>query len=359
MQISIIGTHGLYAKYGGWDQLVNNLVEKANPKLNYIVFNPKETKKTTYIPKNCKIIEIPLSASGYQGLFYDFLSILIGFFYCRNQLLLGIQGVPACSFLKIVSFNRLKFAVNIGGIEWERPQFSFLIKTYLKFCFFLAKKFADTIIIDNEHYLSYFNKDDEIKNLEVISYGGFIDKTFTEANESLKIKYPFINNEYYLSISRSIEDNKLFELCDLFKNNLENKHLVLISNLSNSNYGKNILLEFSSAENISLIDGLYLKKELDLIRRKCRAYIHTHTLCGSAPSLIEMIFADVPILSIDVPQNRLTLDGNGIFFNQFEKLIDLIRNDMEMYKPAEELKLKYEWKNIVKQYESCFINDRT
>lgn len=27
-KVAIIGSHGLYAKYGGWDQLVNNLAEK-------------------------------------------------------------------------------------------------------------------------------------------------------------------------------------------------------------------------------------------------------------------------------------------------------------------------------------------
>ena len=27
-RVAIIGSHGLYANYGGWDQLVNNLAEK-------------------------------------------------------------------------------------------------------------------------------------------------------------------------------------------------------------------------------------------------------------------------------------------------------------------------------------------
>ena len=27
-RVAIIGSHGLYANYGGWDQLVNNLVEE-------------------------------------------------------------------------------------------------------------------------------------------------------------------------------------------------------------------------------------------------------------------------------------------------------------------------------------------
>ena len=39
-KVAIIGSHGLYANYGGWDQLVKNLAEKkSNNELNYLIFN--------------------------------------------------------------------------------------------------------------------------------------------------------------------------------------------------------------------------------------------------------------------------------------------------------------------------------
>ena len=82
-----------------------------------------------------------------------------------------------------------------------------------------------------------------------------------------------------MSISRSLEDNQIAELCECFIK-LEKK-LVLISNLSKSEYGKSILKKYNNYENVVLIDGLYNKQELDLVRRKCKAYIHTHTLCSA------------------------------------------------------------------------------
>ena len=84
--------------------------------------------------------------------------------------------------------------------------------------------------------------------------------------------------------------------------------------LRKTKYGKKILKKYREKKNITLIDGLYNKKELDLIRRQCIAYIHTHTLCGTAPSLVEMIVCEKPILSIDIPQNRFTLKGQGWFY---------------------------------------------
>ena len=98
----------------------------------------------------------------------------------------------------------------------------------------------------------------------------------------------------------------------------------MISNLSSSNYGKYILKRFKDISNIELIDGLYNKDELDLVRRKSYAYIHTHSLCGSAPSLIEMIVCGKPILSLKNKQNFFTLNGEGIYFDSFKQLKEII-----------------------------------
>jgi len=147
-----------------------------------------------------------------------------------------------------------------------------------------------------------------------LTYGGEIDTTL-DLNEEILMKYPFISKSYYLSISRSLEDNQLEEICECFSK--LDKSLVLISNFSKSTYGISVYEKYKQFPNIYLIDGLYDKPELDLIRRKCIAYIHTHKLCGTAPSLVEMIIAQVPIISYDNPQNRYTLHNQGAFFSFF------------------------------------------
>lgn len=353
---AIIGSHGINATYGGFDQLVNNLVEKASEDKSYIVFNSIETPiNASKIPDNCRVIRLPLSASGFQGLIYDYLSILIAIFMCKRFLLLGMQGIPFAVLLRMLTFGKLKIVVNTGGIEWMRPHLSFLSKSYFKICFYFSCHFANTAIIDNAHYLDYLPKRKKNRDrLRIIPYGGFIDESIKYPDNHLLDKYPFLNNEYYLSISRSIEDNNILEICNYFKNN-NSINLVLISNLSNSVYGKMIKNKFKDTANINLIDGLYLKPELDLIRRNCKAYIHTHTLCGSAPSLIEMIVAQRPIFSINIPQNKFTLDGNGYFFDEFTDLDSPIsNNNIDIFIPPISHANKFEWSHIVKQYEDCF-----
>lgn len=349
-KVAIIGSHGLYANYGGWDQLVNNLAERKSSQIEYLIFNSVDTSRDIVCPAGVEVRWLKLESSGLQGIFYDFWSILISYKKCDTLLLLGIQGIPVAAFLRL--FRRFKIVSNVGGIEWARPKFGLFSKTYLKFCFKLAFMVSDCIILDNQHYEKFIPKRKNA-NVKTIPYGGTIDYSL-EIVEEIVQKYPFIKGEYFLSVSRSLEDNKLLEICESFSDS--NNKLVLISNFSKSKYGMHVYNSFKDKSNIFLINGLYIKPELDLIRRKCKAYIHTHTLCGTAPSLVEMIVAQRPILSIDIPQNRFTLFNQGLFFKEFAKLQETISNvdDYNKYIPSLETTYIYGWQNIVNHYESIF-----
>ena len=351
-RIAIIGSHGLYAKYGGWDQLVNNLAEKKSDNLHYLIFNSAESPDVTVCPPGVTVKRLKLKASGFQGLFYDFWSILLCFGKVDGFILLGVQGIPLLAFLSL--FKKKRIVSNVGGIEWERPKFGFFSKLYLKVCFNLSFLVSDYIILDNQHYTEYIPK--RVKAvIKIIPYGGEIDSTLNVDND-IKNRYPFINKEYFLSISRSLSDNLLNELCASFD---ESKHLlVLISNFTNSQYGTEVYNKYKDKPNFMLINGLYIKPELDLVRRKCKAYIHTHTLCGTAPSLVEMIIAQRPIFSINVPQNRYTLQNQGFFFKEFSEIQSLLHleKNLDIYIPTEKLCKEYSWTKVVSDYESILLN---
>lgn len=348
-RIAIIGSHGLYANYGGWDQLVRNLAEIKSDNIEYLIFNSADTPRDINIPQGVEVKWLPFKASGFQGLFFDFWSILICFLKVDTLLLLGVQGITIIPFLRIVKRNNI--VSNVGGIEWERPKFGYFSKQYLKLCFYMSFKYSNYVILDNEYYKVYSPKTHKAVE-KVIPYGGAID-TSLEIDESILLKYPFLQEEYYLSISRSLEDNMIDELCQCFLNS--DKKLVLISNFSKSEYGKRVFEKYSSVPNLILINGLYNKQELDLVRRSCKAYIHTHTLCGTAPSLVEMIISTRPIISVDKPQNKFTLKNQGLFYKDFDQLNSYINtiDDFTEFTPKG-LSEEYSWDKIVKDYEQLY-----
>ena len=65
----------------------------------------------------------------------------------------------------------------------------------------------------------------------------------------------------------------------------------------------------------------------------------------------------MPIISIDVPQNRYSLSNSCAYFSNFSELdnfINLSRKELDKYKPNSELVFKYSWKKIVNDYENLF-----
>ena len=349
-RVAIVGSHGLYANYGGWDQLVRNLAEKKATYIEYLIFNSADSPRNIKAPQGVTVKHLKYKASGFQGLFFDFWSILSCFRHVDTILLLGVQGIILIPFLNI--FKKIRIVSNPGGIEWERPKFNLFTKLYLKLCFKLSFKYSNYVIIDNPYYYNFLPKRKNAKVI-VVPYGGEIDTSLT-TNAEIEQKYSFIKSEYLLSISRAMEDNLITELCESF---VGSKHiLVVISNLSSSTYGLVILKKYNNCSNIILINGLYNKPELDLVRRKCKAYIHTHTLCGTAPSLVEMIVCQRPIFSIDNPQNRFTMHDEGFLYSTFSEIQDFLNSDSELTEliPSAEICKFYDWNKIVTEYQSLF-----
>ena len=145
--------------------------------------------------KNVKIDYSNLSGFGFQGLILDIIYLLKYSLSTDSFLLLGAKSAPLAILLKIIF--RKKLVINVGGIEWKRPEYNFLIKSYLKLCFNLSVWFADSVIFDNASYLSFLSKRKRRKNnnIKIITYGAKISKSLNSSD--FLSKYPFLNQDYF------------------------------------------------------------------------------------------------------------------------------------------------------------------
>ena len=77
------------------------------------------------------------------------------------------------------------------------------------------------------------------------------------------------------------------------------------------NMEKSLKKQYSNYDNIFLINAIYEQRELDIIRFTAFCYIHTHSACGTAPSLVEAMYLGLPVFSFDVPANRATTENKA------------------------------------------------
>jgi glycosyltransferase involved in cell wall biosynthesis len=341
-KVAIIGTNGIPARYGGFETLAENLVEKLSGNFDFTVYcsniYKKKERNKTY--KNARLIYIPLKANGAQSLFFDFLSFLHALFTANSILFLGPTPSGIITLLNI--FFKRKLIVNHGGLnEWEREKYSSFEKKWAKINHQIAAKNASINIADNTILQHSIKKTFNSESI-VIRYGG--DCGYIKENESLSEKYKFTKDKYFLCVARAQVDNNIHVLIDAISKS-NSYPLVIISNWEVSEYGKRIKKEAINNDKVILLDAIYNLDELNFIRANCFLYIHSHSFCGTAPSLVEAMNFNIPIICFDVPTNRETTHNKSIYFSNSEMLSDILNN----LDPASIEKIRSDLFNIAKK----------
>lgn len=353
-KVAIVGTNGIPAKYGGFETLVEYLTKVLNNDFHFVVYCSSIYNKHERVAKynNSRLIYLPLKANGIQSLLYDIVATFHAWFTADVIIILG----PSAGFiLPLNYFFKKKIIVNHGGLnEWEREKLNFFQKKYVYLSHKIAAKCASFNIADNPPLSKNLEKSFRVST-KVIEYGG--DHIIKESLTSeLQTKFSFLNEAYDLSVSRAQIDNNLHLLLIAYKE-LPNRNLVLVSNWSISEYGINLKKEYlNKYKNIFVVDAIYNKKELDVIRSNTSLYIHSHSRCGTAPSLVEAMHYNIPVICFDVLTNRETTQHKSRYFSSSHELkllvsslseVDRSELKKEMYDIA---KHKYTWKLIAKKY---------
>lgn len=357
-KVAIIGTNGLPAQYGGFETLAHHLSINLKDEFQFVIYCSKTSKdKRLKIFNNAKLVYIPFRANGYQSVIYDIVSIIHAWFTVDVLLVLGNSGAIIFPFHKL---TQKRLVLNIGGIDWMRDKWNYLSRKYIHFSEKLSVKFADVVITDNQvihdHYVSRY----KCENI-VIPYGGdhVLRPNITKEYEK---KYPFIKDKYAISVSRAQEDNMIHVVLEAYRK-MPSKKLVLIANWHISKYGNNLKTKYSKYDNIYLIDAIYHQKELDLLRSHASLYIHSHSVCGTAPSLVEAMSLNLPIVSFSSPTNLATTNNATLYFNSVESLIDLVKglNKRKLNKIRKNMfelaKTKYTWKIVCAEYKKTILSE--
>lgn len=355
-EVFIVGTCGVPASYGGFETLVDKLVEHCGNKVKFTVFCDKNTKilnlnLTEY--KGADLKYLPLKANGISSIFYDALSMLKCLVARPDCILvLGVSGAFMIPFLRIMSNS--KIVTNVDGLEWKRSKWGALAKIYLWCSEWIAIKFSSVVIADNRGIVDYLQEYRGV-DAQCIAYGG--DNTADSELKPCNIDFDY-STEYFLSICRIEPENNVEMILEAFSNS--NKKLLFIGNWQSSAFSKFLFEKFSGHSRLSLLDPIYDKQIIKLLRERCIAYVHGHSAGGTNPTLVESLWYSPEVLAFDCCFNRYTLDEMGHYFIDSGSLSELLKNNdfkcpEHNYRKLAEL--RYNWTEISSQYLSIFTQD--
>jgi glycosyltransferase involved in cell wall biosynthesis len=345
-RISIIGTVGVPACYGGFETLVENLLSEAKKEQIITVYCSSKTysnKRLKY--KNAELVYIPLNANGIQSIPYDIWSLFHAVLIKKSDslLILGVSGALCLPLIRL--FSKAKIITNIDGLEWKRNKWNVWAKRFLKFSEKIAVKFSDVIVADNKGIADYVKQEYGVESA-VIAYGG---------DHAIVKELSITDDGYALALCRIEPENNVELILESFSRT--NKNLKFIGNWKNSDFGRMMIKKYQEYDNIEIIDPIYDIEQLFEIRQKCSFYVHGHSAGGTNPSLVEMMHFGKAIFAFDCNYNRASTEDRAQFFLSSDELVKLINltvtsdNASNMKEIAER---RYTWQIVKQQYFNLF-----
>lgn len=382
-RIYIIGTVGVPACYGGFESLVDNLLDYTPADAEYTVFcSAKKYGKRLETYKGAKLIYLDRDANGKDSILYDYESMKIAV-RDRADIML-VLGVSGCIFLlKIRRAFKGKIITNIDGLEWKRDKWRFYAKCLLRWSERQAVRYSDIIIGDNRGITDYirsaYGKIAAKKRVELIAYGG--DQVTRVEDDSLFETYPFLRRDdssarprfelYAVTVCRIEPENNVHVILEAFAK-MPERHLVIVGNWQKSDYGKSLKEKYTAFPSIHLLEPIYEPHTINWLRSNTALYIHGHSAGGTNPSLVEAMNLGLPILAFDCMYNRATTEEKALYWKTADDLAQLLaERSAEAHTKSESATApsrlsevaasmreiaarRYTWQNIAAQYNALF-----
>lgn len=359
LKISLLGTRGIPASYGGFETCVEEigkrLAEKGHIVTVYCRNSYYEAKLDKYLGMNLTYLP-NLRKKSLDTLSHTFFSVWHALFQ-KFDIYMVFNAANSPSVIPLRVFGKT-ISINTDGLEWKRSKWGFWGQTFYKISEKISCLIANRIVTDSKGMRNYYIKNYFTDSTE-IAYGAPIQT----CDKPIKLKDMGLEpGEYFLTITRFEPENYPLLTVKAFNKLETDKKLVLVGgNPYPNSYTKEI--EKSATEKVILPGYIY---EPDLLRElwcNCFAYIHGNSVGGTNPALLQTMGSGCFTISINIQFNRDVLADCGIYYESnedslVEKMTWSLNNEdkLNFYgKKAQNRILEYyNWDKVADQYEELF-----
>lgn len=361
MRIGIIGSRGIPNRYGGFEELAEQLSVRL-VKLGHTVY-VYNSHRHPYAEKSYKDVKIihkydPEHRFGTVGQFiYDFNQI-VDSHWRKFDVILQL-GYTSSGIWQRLLPKSSRIVTNMDGLEWKRSKYSKLVKRFLLRSEKWAAKHAHLMVGDNTEIERYLH--DKYGGQAVfIPYGAEVIK---KPEASVLEPYHVKAGEYNLIIARMEPENHIREILEGVVKSDSPRTMLVMGNLE-TKFGQQLQREIKDSR-IRFLHAEYNKEIVDNLRHFCHLYFHGHSVGGTNPSLLEAMGCGSLIAAHNNPFNQSVLGENGFYFKSADDVAQLLDSVVKSdettamtKKNTNAIREKYNWKSIAEQYELIFSQVR-
>ena len=291
---------------------------------------------------------LPVPANGGLSPIHDIVAFLAIMFSYKNIVVLGVSAGLLFPVLRcICEISGKRLILNVDGVEHRRGKFNSLKRGFLWLSSYLAILSSNRVVVDNAALLSFLPKR-SLPKATVIPYPG-------DHVKRVKKNLP-TERLYVLSICRIEPENNVHMALRAFSAQPLG-HYIFVGNWNASKYARKLMQDYAACDRVSLLDPIYDAQQIAELRENCSGYIHGHSVGGTNPSLVEMLFYDAPIAAFDCTFNRETAgDGCQYFLTEEDLSFWITGTLIQRNTNRQDLGKRrlYTVSNVVGAYESLF-----
>lgn len=319
-RVAFIGSAGIPNRYGGFEAFLEfcgpqiaKRVEKMYVTCDASLYNDK-TPEFAGVER----IFLGVRSNGAMSIVHDLCAFFSVFRRVSHIVVLGVSGAPWFPLFRLLcALTGKRLLVNVDGVEWRRSKFSWGRRLLLRAFDGLAQTFSHTVIYDNTGLQPFLLRYVRRRAVELRYSGDHV--------LHLPDVVPIPGTA--LTICRIEPENNIEMLIEGALRSDLNKYTI-IGNWNNSEWGRAIRERYQGEPRLALLDPIYDAIELARLRGSCEVYLHGHSVGGTNPSLVEMLFYDCRLFCLNVPFHHYTVGKCASFFDDADHLGRLLRDPL-------------------------------
>jgi glycosyltransferase involved in cell wall biosynthesis len=353
MRISLVGTRGVPARYGGFETCVEEvgrrLVEAGHHVVVYCRPVPNGAAPLAN-HRGIRLVHLPaLRRKSLETLSHTALSLLHLLSRRRRPDAVIVFNAANAPFLPLLRARRVPVATHVDGLEWKRGKWQNAGRRYYRIAESLAVRWSDALIADAEGIADYYREEFRA-DTERIAYGAPILEGQRHDRLSELSLEP---GAYHLVVARLEPENHVDLIVEGYCSSSAKLPLVVVGSAPYADDYTRRLTDVAD-ERVRFLGGVWDQELLDQLYANALSYVHGHSVGGTNPSLLRAIGAGAPTIAFDVGFNREVLGGSFSSAAEVAAKIEVAESDPAATKAmgaaAQVEARRYDWDDVASKY---------
>jgi glycosyltransferase involved in cell wall biosynthesis len=324
MRISMIGTRGVPARYGGFETCVEEVGRRLADRGHEVTVYCRTWRDADQADPpaehlGMRLVHLPaLRRKSLETLSHTALSVRhaagdrpdVAFvFNAANAPLLPLlrrRGVPV--------------ATHVDGLEWRRSKWGGVGRRYYRTAESLAVRWSDALIADSRGIQDYYVQRFSVAT-EYIPYGAPV---LRERRSDRLAEIDLRPGSYHLIVARFEPENHVHLAVEGYLRSAARRPLIVVGSAPYADsYTSDLHRLAGSGRDVVFLGSVWDQELLDQLYAGALTYIHGHSVGGTNPSLLRAMGAGAATCAFDVNFNREVLAAFGRYWSDPAELAAL------------------------------------